>query len=172
MKMPADYQRKHSGLGCEKARVAMKANRFSALLTGICYSWRQFQHEVSRSNVTTGAYRTDRPWWWCPSVLTSLAHCCLLLALEAAGRPAPASFVSTSYSPPLQKHTTNARGSCDGGFTLLELFRRGIAISWIRDIRGKTPVWFLVPVYGPDVPEFLSPFFELLGAASTTSSNN
>lgn len=59
----------------------------------------------------------------------SLAHCCLLLALEVAGRPAPASFVSISYSLPLQKHTTNARASCDGGFTLLEFFKTGIAIS-------------------------------------------
>lgn len=51
-------------------------------------------------------------------------------------------------------------------------FRRGIAFSWIGDIRGKIPAWFLVPVCGPDVLEFLLPLFEPVDAASTTSSSN
>lgn len=102
--------RKHPGLGYEKLWELWKQTGF------LHFPWgRWFQHEVSGSNGNMGSYHMDHPWWWCPSVLMSWAHCCPLLALGQAGWPLPASSASTSYSPPLQKHTTRARGSCDMG---------------------------------------------------------
>lgn len=89
--------------------------------------------------------RTDRPWWWCPSAPTSSARCCLPLAPEGAGRPAPASSASTSDSPPLQKHTPKMRSSCDGGFTLLSSLKQEQLFHRSGILVGNPLSFFLVP---------------------------
>lgn len=75
----------------------------------------------------------------------SSAHCCLPLAPEVAGRPVPASSVSTSDSPPLQKHTPKMRSSGDGGFTLLSSLKQEQLFHRSGTLVGNLLSVFLIP---------------------------